>query len=68
MGHSVRPELTTKFSVDMEPEEVAAAIRRAAEGKRTGYLLGRTSKIWAWLDKHLPEAGRRKLTRYLTGH
>jgi short-subunit dehydrogenase len=68
MGHSVRPELMAKFSVDMEPEEVAQAIQRAAEGKRTGYLLGRTSKIWGWLDKHLPEAGRRRLARYLTDH
>jgi len=68
MGHSVRPELMTKFSVDMEPEEVAEAIQYAAEGKRTGYLLGRTSKLWAWLDKHLPEGGRRRLTRYLTNH
>jgi len=68
MGHSVRPELMAKFSVDMEPEEVAAAIRRAAEGKRTGYLLGNTSRVWGWLDKFLPEAGRHRLVRYLTNH
>ena len=68
MGHSVRPELMEKFSVDMEPEEVAVAIQRAVEGKRTGYLLGNTSRIWGWLDKHLPEAGRHKLVRYLTNH
>jgi NAD(P)-dependent dehydrogenase (short-subunit alcohol dehydrogenase family) len=68
MGHSLRPELMAKFSVDMEPEEVAAAIQRAAEGKRTGYLLGGTSKVWGWLDKHLPEVGRRRLARYLTNH
>lgn len=68
MGHSVRPELMRKFSVDMQPEEVAEAVHRAAEGKRTGYLLGSNSIIWGWLDKHLPEAGRRRLTRYLTNH
>ena len=68
MGHSVREELMDKFSVDMEPEDVAAAIQRAAEGNRTGYLLGKTSRIWGWLDKHLPEAGRHKLARYLTNH
>lgn len=68
MGHSVRPELMAKFSVDMEPEEVAAAIQSAAEGKRTGYLLGNTSRIWGWLDKHLPEAARHRLARYLTNH
>ena len=68
MGHSVRPELMTKFSVDMEPEDVAEAVQRAAEGNRTGYLLGTSSRIWAWVDKHLPERGRHRLTRYLTGH
>ena len=68
MGHSVRPELMTKFSVDMEPEEVARAIQRAAEGNRTGYVLGTSSRIWARLDKHLPESARRRLTRYLTSH
>lgn len=68
MGHAVRPELMSKFSIDLEPEDVAAAIQRAVEGKRTGYLLGGSSIIWAWLDKLLPEAGRRRLTRYLTAH
>ena len=68
MGHSVRPELMQKFSVDMQPEDVAASIQRAAEGKRMGYILGGSARIWGWLDKHLPEAGRRRLTRYLTNH
>ena len=68
MGHSVQPELLSKFSVDMEPEEVAAAVQRAAEGKRTGYLLGGSARVWAWLDKLLPEVGRRRLARYLTAH
>ena len=68
MGHSIRPEMLEKFSVDMEPEEVAVAIQRAAEGKHTGYLLGGTAKAWGWLDKHLPEAGRHRLARYLTDH
>jgi hypothetical protein len=57
-----------KFSVDMEPEQVAVAIQRAAEGRYTGYLLGGTSKAWGWLNKHLPESGRRRLARYLTNH
>jgi NAD(P)-dependent dehydrogenase (short-subunit alcohol dehydrogenase family) len=68
MGHAVRPELMKKFSVDMEPEDVAEAVQRAAEGNRTGYLLGTSSRIWAWVDKYLPEGGRHWLTRYLTGH
>jgi hypothetical protein len=60
--------LLSKFSVDMEPEEVAVAVQRAAEGKRTGYLLGGSARVWAWLDKLLPEVGRRRLARYLTAH
>jgi NAD(P)-dependent dehydrogenase (short-subunit alcohol dehydrogenase family) len=68
MGHAVRPELMKRFSVDMQPEDVAASIQRAAEGKRMGYILGGSAKVWGWLDKHLPEAGRRRLTRYLTDH
>jgi NAD(P)-dependent dehydrogenase (short-subunit alcohol dehydrogenase family) len=68
MGHSVRPELMSKFSIDFEPEDVAATVQRAAEGTRTGYLMGSSSKIWGWLDSLLPEAARRRLTRYLTDH
>jgi len=68
MGHSVRPELMTKFSVDMQPEHVAEAIQLAAEGKRIGYILGTSAKLWGWLDKFLPESGRRSLVRYLTAH
>ena len=68
MGHSVRPELMTKLSVDMQPEHVAEAIQLAAEGKRIGYILGTSTKLWAWLDKILPESGRRGLVRYLTAH
>jgi NAD(P)-dependent dehydrogenase (short-subunit alcohol dehydrogenase family) len=68
MGHSVRPELMTKFSVDMQPEHVAEAIQLAAEGKRIGYILGSSAKLWGWLDKFLPESGRRSLVRYLTAH
>ena len=68
MAQAVNPQLMKKFSVDMEPEEVAEAIQRAVEGKQTAYLLGGSSRVWGWLDKHLPEAGRRRLTRYLTGH
>lgn len=67
MGHAVRPELMKKFSVDMQPEDVAMAVQKAAEGSRMGYLLGGTSKLWGWFDKHLPDSGRRWVTRYLTG-
>ena len=54
--------------MDMEPDHVAEAIQLAAEGKRVGYILGSSTKLWGWLDKFLPESGRRALVRYLTGH
>lgn len=68
MGHSVRAELMAKLAVDMEPGQVAEAIELAAEGNRIGYILGRSARLWSWLDKFLPEAGRKKLVRYLTDH
>jgi len=68
MGHQLDPRLTQRLSSDMEPEHVAEAIQLAVQGNRMGYLLGTSGKVWGFLDKHLPEAGRRWLTRYLTGH
>ncbi len=68
MGHQLDPRLTQRLSSDMEPEHVAEAIQLAVQGNRMGYLLGTSGKLWGFLDKHLPEAGRRWLTRYLTGH
>ena len=68
MGHQLNPQLTQKLGVDMEAEHVAEAIQMAAEGKRMGYILGTSAKLWGWVDKMLPESGRRKLVRYLTGH
>lgn len=66
MGHAVGDNLSGKFRVDMQPEHVAEAIELAISGNRVGYLLGSSSKLWGWLDKFLPEGGRRALTRYLT--
>ena len=68
MGHQLDPKLTGKLGVDMEPEHVAEAIQMAAGGKRMGYLLGTSAKLWGWVDKILPEFGRRGLVRYVTGH
>ncbi len=68
MGHAVRPELMTRMAIDMQPEQVAEAIQLAAEGRRMGYILGTSARLWALADKLLPEAGRRRLVRYLTAH
>lgn len=68
MGHQLDPRLTQKLGVDMEPDHVAEAVQMAAEGKRVGYLLGTSARLWGWVDKLLPEPGRRRLVRYLSGH
>ncbi len=66
MGHQLHPKLTEKMGMDMEPEHVAEAIQMAVEGRRIGYVLGTSARLWSWLDKLLPESGRRALVRYLT--
>lgn len=68
MGHQLDPKLTQKMAMDMEPAHVAEAIQLAAEGNRIGYVLGTSAKLWAFVDKILPERARRALTSYLTGH
>jgi short-subunit dehydrogenase len=68
MGHQLDPKLTEKLRMDMEPDHVAEAIQMAVEGNRIGYVLGTSARLWALLDKFLPESGRRRLVRYLTGH
>lgn len=68
MGHQVDSKLSSKMAMDMEPEHVAEAIQMAVEGKRIGYLLGTSSRLWGIVDKFLPESGRRGLVKYLTAH
>lgn len=68
LGHAVVPELTQKMAVALQPEDVAKAVEAAVTGKRVGYLLGGKAKLWALIDKYLPEFGRRGVTRWLSGY
>ncbi len=68
MGHQLEPKLTERMAMDMEPEHVAEAIQMAVDGRRIGYVLGTSARLWSWLDRLLPESGRRRLVRYLTAH
>ncbi len=64
MGQAAHAQLDTKLVVvNMQPEDVASAVRRAVAGRRDSYLLGRAAIVWGWIDRLLPEAGRRALTR-----
>jgi NAD(P)-dependent dehydrogenase (short-subunit alcohol dehydrogenase family) len=68
MGHAIDQRLTKRMSVDLEPEQIAEAIERAVRGKRVSYLLGTSAKLWAMLDKLLPESGRRRLVKSLSNY
>ena len=68
MGHQLDSRLTEKMAVNMEPTHVAEAIQMAVDGRRIGYVLGTSARLWAWVDRLLPGAGRRSLVRYLPAH
>lgn len=66
MGHQLDAEATGKMGINLQPEDVAETIQQAVEGRRTSYLMGGSTKLWALLDKLLPESARHWLVRYLT--
>ncbi len=68
MGHRLDPRLTEKMAANMQPTHVAEAIQMAVDGRRIGYVLGTSARLWSWIDRFLPGSGRRKLVRYLTAH
>ena len=65
MGNTVQANVTSAMTIDLAPEDIAVAIDKAIHGKRVSYVVGATARIWAVLDKFLPEAGRILLTRKL---
>jgi len=67
MGDVVNAQLSQKLGPGMEPDYVAKAIHKAVEGHRVGYVLGTPTKVWALLDKWLPDFARQKLVGYLAG-
>jgi short-subunit dehydrogenase len=66
-GYQLNPRLTRKFGIDMSPQDVARVILRAVVGGRSGYVIGASARLRAWLDTCLPAALHRGLVRYLTG-
>lgn len=67
MGNVVSSQSSQKLGTDMQPDYVANAIQTAVDGNRVGYVLGTSTKVWALLDKWLPEFARRKMVAYLAG-
>ena len=67
MAHDVRAQAASERKIDLQPEDIAAAIDKAVHGSRISYMIGRAACIWASLDKFLPEFLRAKLTGRLVG-
>ncbi len=67
MGATVAAEMPQKLGIDLQAEDVAAAIQAAAEGRGTSHVMGGATRFWALLDKLLPNPLRHALTRYLAG-
>ncbi|MEO0437998.1 MAG: SDR family NAD(P)-dependent oxidoreductase [Pseudomonadota bacterium] len=66
MGQTAASTLAGQGDPSMEADDVARAVERAATGRRVSYLLGLQGKIWGRLNKWLPEAMARSLTRRMT--
>lgn len=67
MGATVAAQMPQKLGMDLGPDDVAAAIQRAAEGRGTSHPMGIATRIWYLLDALLPNPVRHALTRYLVG-
>lgn len=67
MAHEVTKHSTRGQIVNLKPEHIAAAIDRAAHGKRVSYVVGRTVRLWALVDKFLPESMRIGVIRRMFG-
>lgn len=67
MGHQLDPRHLSKMQIDMEPEEVAAAVWQAVHRKPLHILMGGSTQLWYWLNKLLPAAGAKRIVLALIG-
>ncbi len=58
MAHAVTAAATQTKAVDLTPDDIAEAIDKAIHGNRVAYVVGREAKLWAFIDKLLPESLR----------
>lgn len=68
MADAIPEEMMGVFTVDLVPEQVAEAIMDALSGSGESYLLGWKAKVWGAMDKYLPRALGRLLTKILSGN
>jgi NADP-dependent 3-hydroxy acid dehydrogenase YdfG len=67
MAHDVTAQGTGSRDINLKPEDIAGAIEKAVSGRRISYVVGAPARVWAVLDKLLPEYLRMVLTRRLIG-
>ncbi len=65
MAHDVVAASTTGAEIKLTPEEIAEAIDRAAHGNRVGYIVGRMAKVWALMNRLVPEPVQIAMVRRL---
>lgn len=56
MAHDVVANATEPQEIKLTPEDIAEAIEKAVHGRRVGYVVGGIARIWAILNKFLPES------------
>ncbi|MEP5764303.1 MAG: SDR family oxidoreductase [Halieaceae bacterium] len=65
MAHAVNAAATGEREIGLTPEDIAAAIDKAAHGRRVGHVVGTPARLWALIDKFLPEFLRLKMVQRL---
>ena len=61
-------QLMKTFTVDLVPEQVAAACLAALAGSRESFLLGFTATALGFLAKVLPASLASRIVKYVTGY
>ncbi len=68
MVDNMSEQLMKIFTVDLVPEQIADAVMAALKGSGESYLLGWKAKLWAAIEKYLPQSLGRRLAKSLTGY
>ena len=65
MGHQLDPRHLKSLTISMEADEVALAVVDLVKQRRLHRVLGRTTRVWYWLDRILSSKQRRAFTARL---
>ena len=67
MGADLHPSLTQKLAVELEPRDVASTIYQAVSKRPTSEIMTYKANAWAFINRFLPQQGRRRLTKIIAG-